>query len=306
MTDIDFENLSPEMADTIREKLTELDKLRDTATAFADGYVAKIRLQYGLLGLTVGVAAGAAVSYLVAYRRAETKYNKIADDEIEVMRQHYKSKTLALEGNAQKRDLDEMVTEKGYTQSTKPSSPPMAVPPPNLVMADDSEMADDEPDDSEMAADENTTNVEKTTPTVRNIFREAEYQDHWDYHEELKKRSPEFPYVIHYDERYEMEEYDNISLTYYEGDDVLCNERDEIVDPDERDALIGDKNLFLFGHGSNDAAIVYVRNDRLELVYEIVQSPNHFAEEVHGFQHQAYDSGNLERMRARERDEQDD
>jgi hypothetical protein len=36
-----------------------------------------------------------------------------------------------------------------------------------------------------------------------------------------------------------------------------------------------------------------------------VKSPNAYAEEVHGFQHTDY-SRNLERMRARERDEQED
>jgi hypothetical protein len=156
-----------------------------------------------------------------------------------------------------------------------------------------------------MEADEHTPDVEKFISTTRNVFREAKVEDTWDYQEELKRRSPDIPYVIHYDERYELEDYDHVTLTYYEGDDVLCNERDEIVDPDRRDEMVGDSNLNLFGHGSNDASIVYVRNDKLELIFEVVRSPNHFAEEVHGITHEAYDRGNLERMRIRERDDQE-
>ena len=46
-------------------------------------------------------------------------------------------------------------------------------------------------------------------------------------------------------------------------------------------------------------------NDELQIVYEVVKSPNSYAEEVHGFSHDDAYRGNLERMHKRERDEQD-
>lgn len=260
----------------------------------------KIKLQFGLLGVAIGAVAGATTAFYIGYRQAETKYGKIADDEIAVMRQHYRNRAKALEGTAQKSDLESLVTEKGY------STPPMAVQPPDAVIESEDEIAGEPPDEAEMGADETTPDVEKFVSTTRNVFREAEVNDKWDYQEELKQRSPDIPYVIHYDERHELEDYDEVTLTYYEGDDVLCNDRDEIVDPDRRNELVGERNLNLFGHGSNDASIVYVRNDKLEIIFEVVRSPNHFAEEVHGFSHEAYGRGNLERMRARERDDQDE
>jgi hypothetical protein len=61
-----------------------------------------------------------------------------------------------------------------------------------------------------------------------------------------------------------------------------------------------------FGHGSNDPSIVYIRNDTLEIIYEVVKSPHYYAEEVHGFKHEDLYRGNLERMRARERDDNED
>jgi hypothetical protein len=183
----------------------------------------------------------------------------------------------------------------------------MAVQPPGRVIEAEDERAGepDDDDDSEMAADdvEGPQGVRQppSEPPIRNIFRDrdGEYEDVWDYHEERKHRSPDVPYVIHYDERHEMD-YQDVTLTYYEVDDVLCDERDTVVDPDDRNRLIGE------GHGSNDAAIVYIRNDQLEIMYEVIKSPNSFAEEVHGFSHEGYDRGNLERMRARERDDPED
>jgi hypothetical protein len=81
---------------------------------------------------------------------------------------------------------------------------------------------------------------------------------------------------------------------------------DEVIDPDNRDNLVGDKNLDRFGHGSNDAFIVYIRNDQLEIVYEVVLSPNSYAEEVHGFSHEGYLSWKPRTDAARERDEPED
>lgn len=257
----------------------------------------KTKLQFGLLGAAIGTATGSITAFYVAYRKAERKYSQIADTEIAEMRKHYQAKAVAADAKAQKlAPVKDIVSDRGYAVPT--DGPPMAVQPPAGVVEND--------DDSDMGADEDTPDVEKFTPQTRNVFQEVPPVDHeWDYHEETRKRSPDFPYVIHYDERNEIE-YQEVTLTYYAGDDVLCNERDEVVDPQDRERLIGEKNLDRFGHGSNDPSIVYVRNDRLELIYELVKSPHSFAEEVHGFSHEAYDRGNLERMRTRERNEQED
>jgi hypothetical protein len=248
---------------------------------------ALIRNRIGFYALGMGV--GAITGYIVAKRLLETKYSKIADDEIEEMSKHYRAKTRALESKAAKRPVEEIVKERGYSEPESETSeaPPMAIQPPLAVVEDEEESPTIEPE-------------------ARNIFEEAEITHEWDWHEERKKRSPDIPYVIHYDERFETEEYTDVTLTLYEVDGVLCNERDEIIAPPDIDRLIGEKNLERFGHGSNDASIVYIRNDELQIVYEVVKSPNSFAEEVHGFSHDALYYKNLERMRARERDDQDD
>jgi hypothetical protein len=246
----------------------------------------KTRLKFGLLGAAIGTAAGATATFVLVYRRAQTKYSKIADDEIAEMRMHYQAKIKASEATAQKlTPVKEIVAERGYAEPDEP--PPMVVKPPTV------ERQEEPPPPVEVE--------------TRNVFEDADAVDfEWDWHEERKSRSPDIPYVIHYDERYETEGYSEVTLTFYDGDNVLCNERDEIVDPDDIDRLVGEKNLYRFGHGSNDAAIVYIRNDQLEILYEVIKSPNSYAEEVHGFSHDDAYRGNLERMRIRERDEQED
>ena len=255
--------------------------------------LSRVKVAYATLGAAAGVAIGGLAAFRVAYVRAETKYSQIADEEIAEMRRHYQEKALAREAEISKVDLEEIVTERGYAVTDE--APPMAVAPPEKVVEAAKE---DEP------TKEKPKVVEQVI--VNNVFEQHRVEDEWDYHEERRRRSPDYPYVIHYDERNEFEGYSDVTLTYYEADDVLCNERDEIIGPENRDEMVGEKNLEKFGHGSHDPLIVYIRNDPMELEIEVVKSPNSYAEEVHGLAHDTNYRRNLERMRARERDQLDD
>lgn len=125
------------------------------------------------------------------------------------------------------------------------------------------------------AGGEVTVVTEKTE--TRNVFVDPTF----DLEEEMKYRTDEKPYVITHDEYYEAErEYDTASLTYYELDDTLVDEKDKPVEG--IDKVVGDDNLVRFGHGSKDKNIVFVRNDRLETDYEIVKSTGSYLEEVLG------------------------
>lgn len=275
-------------------------EIAEAVPAFVES-MTKVKIQFALLGAAIGAATAGLIAFKVAYLKAEKEADARADDEIAEMREHYAAKGRALEAEMGKGDLEKLVQEKGYS-SPEPkmsASPPMAVQPPSSVV---------EPDDSAMAVNdvEGANGVKDRGETaVRNVFRDNREtaSPTWDQQQELKRRNPDAPYVIHRDEVQTMDAYSDVSYTYYAADDVLCNERDEVVDPAERDDLVGEANLERFGHGSGDASIVFIRNDHLEIVYEIIRSPNSFAEEVHGFKHEAWDRGNLERMRRKERDE---
>ena len=89
------------------------------------------------------------------------------------------------------------------------------------------------------------------------------------------------PYVI---SRLEFEDnladYDQISLTYYDGDDTLCDDDDKRV-PDI-DRVIGQRNLEYFGHASDDERVVYIRNERFGTDYEVFKNDGEYTVTVLG------------------------
>lgn len=91
----------------------------------------------------------------------------------------------------------------------------------------------------------------------------------------------EEPFVIsreEFDEGYPH--FDKITITYYENDDVLADEQDEVI-PDI-DAVVGYDSLGRFGDMSEDDCVVYVRNGRLGADYEIVLVQESYTESVLG------------------------
>lgn len=90
------------------------------------------------------------------------------------------------------------------------------------------------------------------------------------------------PYVISFEEFCEGEDnHDKITITYYAGDGVLVDEEEEIIEDTER--LVGDDNLInKFGDGSDDPDVLYVRNERMGIDYEIVRQHTCYGEVVSG------------------------
>lgn len=243
----------------------------------------KVRLAYLGIGLVAGAAIGGFVAFKMAYRKAELEYAEITAEEIAGMRQHYDAKATAQAMSVAKGDLADLVKDKGYSVE---SEPPIGMAPPSSVIdrAKEAQIeAEDEAAGEPTEPDDEAPGAENASdPEVRNAFRDLAIKDAWDYHTEKKRRSPVRPYVIHVDEREEQQAYDGVTWIYYEADDVLCNERDEVVDMPDRERVIGESNLNKFGHGSNNSEIVYIRNDQLEMDVEIVRTEGSYAEEVHG------------------------
>lgn len=89
------------------------------------------------------------------------------------------------------------------------------------------------------------------------------------------------PYIISVSEFMENDpQYQQNTISYYQGDGVLADERDQPI-PD-KNSIVGEQNLVRFGEGSGDDNIVFVRNDRLEVDFEITQSLGTYSEEVLG------------------------
>jgi hypothetical protein len=144
----------------------------------------------------------------------------------------------------------------------------------------------------------------KTEEPDEVVYVKVEPEDTWDYEAQEATRTEDAPYVIHRDEYFNNETpFEQMTLTYYEGDDILADSHDTPVD--DQDAMVGLGNLSRFGHGSGDPNVVYVRNHELELEIEIVHSDGNFTKEVHGHDpDDAIEHSNKRRRRRREFDDE--
>ena len=99
---------------------------------------------------------------------------------------------------------------------------------------------------------------------------------------DVASRSEDAPYILTREEYMLGEkDYTQATVTYFEADDVLADERDEPIEDVEK--KIGRENL-RFGSGSDDPNLVYIRNDKLEIDFEVIRSRGAFAHEVLGFE----------------------
>lgn len=248
--------------------MAELEEIAEQAVAVEKVVrsLTQIKIAYAGIGAACGAAAGAFIAFGIAYKKAAEKYEAISQAEITEMRQHYAAKTEATMGRITKPDLDRVVHDLGYNTRSDEEE---IVPEATLDLLETPQIITENP-----------------SPVVatQNVFDEHHTTDVWDYATEVRGRSIESPYVIHIDEFNQREgDYTQSTLTYYEDDDVLADQRDTVIDdPDE---LINLANLMKFGHGSNDPNIVYIRNDRIAMDFEICRSTGSYAKEVHGFEH---------------------
>lgn len=84
----------------------------------------------------------------------------------------------------------------------------------------------------------------------------------------------------------EMETYDNfedISLTYYAEDDILCDDQEQVIEDPE--AIIGDA-LTKFGVKSGYPDTVYVINKRVRAIFEVLMVEGSYQEIVLGVKHE--------------------
>jgi len=89
------------------------------------------------------------------------------------------------------------------------------------------------------------------------------------------------PYLLRKDEFLDNESgLEQTTLTYFKGDDILCDEADNIVE--DVDRVVGKANLDRFGELSEDDNVVYVRNEKLRVEYEIMLDQREYAEVVAG------------------------
>lgn len=235
-----------------------------------------------VIGVGVGLTVGFGAGYAVAKRRLETKYDKLAQTEIDEAREYYRAAKAATEARL-KEPIEEVVEYLGYIKKSEGK-------PEEVIAAVVKEAAKE---GAQEAVEETVVVQDNSSDWV------------WDQALEEKMRDDRkgFPYVICLDEWGEKnhEGYEQSCWTWYYEDEVLADERDEVVD--NVDELIGLNNLNRFGHGTDSRDIVLIRNEALSMEYEISRSQGKYSEEVHGFLRHNY---HVERMPKRRQGFDDD
>lgn len=208
-------------------------------------------------------AAGAAAGYVTSVRILEEKYIAIAEQEVAKSADYYKRlyKT------------EEFATPEAAAESL---GIPIPLVPEHPTLEGDKLM-------------DQMTSPESVRPEVTRIntfeTNNNEEPDNTGVPTEEERATYELegtPYVI-IEEEYAQnsEEFEQVTMTYYEEDDVLVDPTSEVV-PDV-DEVVGEDNLQKFGIGSGNNRMVYVRNPRLEMEFQIIKSQRSFAADVHGF-----------------------
>lgn len=211
----------------------------------------------------VGLAIGATVGTLVTRHILSQRYELRTQEEIESVRRQYQllrkegiEPRDLLTGRAErererlagKEKAEEIISKMGYTGEEE--TPP--------------------------AEDEGLSYTE-VVPTEDELDEDAQLLK-----EMKEKRGYEHPYIITIDEYMEpYEDHEKESLRYFDEDDVLTDDREEVLP--EVDYLVGVDNLTKFGLFSKDKNTLYVRNERSEVDFEIILDKRSYMEVVAGF-----------------------
>lgn len=107
---------------------------------------------------------------------------------------------------------------------------------------------------------------------------------------------PSKPFIISFEEYLENTA-EKHTLTYYEGDDTLCDQGENVIPDEDIEGLIGPDALIKFGTRSDDPHIVYVRNMKNGVDYEVVRNLGSYKLLVAGMREDVQEEGRIERRR---------
>lgn len=211
------------------------------------------------LSFAAGLITGGVTGFMVAQRTMKTALDKELEEQIKDVKEHYKllrkdgeySSPIAIAEN-----YDEVLEGLEYLSHKSTTD--------EASSDDESEYEEEDTETEEVEVESETEEVEDIQ--VGNVF----------------ERNQNEPYVIStLDFMNGEDSFDKITITYFEEDDTLCDEREEVIPNVE--ATVGTEALTKFGHLSDDSKIVYVRNERIKTDFEIALDTRSYTEVVLGF-----------------------
>lgn len=188
-------------------------------------------------------AAGAAVGSAVTWKLVKSKYEQIANEEIESVKEVFSRREAAIK----KEDENE---EENIAEPKEVK---------NKVI----------PDKEGLSVVEYAKILAK-----QNYSNEKEEKENEGGSEDMDQNDI---YVIPPEEFGDDPDYEVVSLTYY-NDDILTDEFDDVITEDEIDELIGDDALTRFGEYEDDS--VFVKNELKETYYEILRDTRNYSDVI--------------------------
>ena len=182
--------------------------------------------------------AGGAIGSVVTWKLVKTKYEQLANEEIESVREYYNKKKGTLS-----KDENQEAGKK---------------------LVEDAKEENENPD--ELSIQEIRERVQELGYINDRVMEEKK-------NKKEDEKSMDKPYVIAPEESWEQD-YPTLTLTYYEGDGVLANDRNEIIE--NIDELVGEDFADHFGEYEDDS--VYIRNDGMQVYYEILRDYGKYSE----------------------------
>ena len=255
-----------EILDTIEETIDITEKTLDEIERHKNLLI-PVAVGCGVAGLLVGGYFG--------YRHAKKRFNTLLAEEIEKEREEVKA------FYARMYKKEEFATPEGAAESIGVGVPVEAADALLKYQGKlDAEPEDERPPAVAVVVEESVhQNIfQKTSTYVWNQDAEDEYRATID---------ADVPYVIS-EEEWAADEMDfqKVNLTYYAGDGVLADEDDEPIPG--IDKVIGAQSITRFGHGTDSDRVVFVRNHKMGVDFEINKHDGKFSEEVAGLKHSDY------------------
>lgn len=256
----------------------------------------------------VGALAGAGITYLALNK----KYERLLDEEVSDIREHYRKKIEQLNEVAEEqveKDISKdprSLSQEEYDKRTEENPTFMDytsyaqhnVDIPTVSGSTTESMQDlkkelnrvskavhDNDFDKHMAereAPEEDPDEEKEDDYKSDFSYEAEFNAQAQDEMERARNEGIEPYVIGRSEYLNQKLwYEKNSWTIYE-DGIITDERDEVVHwPDK---YLGPDLMTGFGFDGDDPDICYIRNDQLARDYEVMKTPEKYYGEAHGGQ----------------------
>jgi len=266
-----------DMLDTAIEQTSEAIEIAEKALDHAEHAVERVvtvtrHNPWIIAGaFLVGAGLGGFIAYKIAEKRLAAKFDAELSEQIAAAKA-YRSR-VAKEGEFETPEgavsalVPDEVQEAVRSYQGRPSARQPQVP------YDKPEKVDPRPPVNIVA--ENVEVTENVTVVAKGDPRD------WDYNAEVADRelNPEIPYTISFEEFNENNVgHEQTTMTYYAQDRTLADSQDGIVD--NINHVIGDDNLRRFGHGSHDPNVVYVRNEKIDMDFEITRSNGSYQSEV--------------------------